>query len=108
MGTTNRCFEAVLGGVFLALVSGMGPVDAAPSRVLRPVPGGIDPHPILYGITNHQGALQVTGGGFQGGPFQLVQSTNASGTGWIKTGAGPRTTTLPPPSPTRAAPGSFA
>jgi hypothetical protein len=63
------------------------PLAAAPSRITQPTPGGIDPRPVLLSVTNLDGILQVSGGGYQGGPFQMAVSSNITGGVWV--GLGP-------------------
>lgn len=71
----------------LALGAALGPASAsAASRVIQPSPGGIDPRPLIISSTNDHGVLKALGGGFQGGPFQVVVRTNLSGGRWIPTG----------------------
>ncbi len=62
------------------------PLAAAPSRILKPSLGGVDPRPVILSTTNSQGQLQATVGGFQSGPFQAEYSTNLAGGGWTKIG----------------------
>lgn len=70
----------------LAVVLGRQSLDAEPSRIVQPTPGGVDPRPMLYSLTAEGAFLQASCGGFQGGPFQMVYSTNAAGGQWATLG----------------------
>lgn len=70
----------------IAVIVAVNPLSAAPSRILKPSLGGIDPRPVILSLTNIHGQLRATGGGFQGGPFQAEYSSNLAGGVWTKIG----------------------
>lgn len=87
---SSRNFSAgwIAIGLAASAMTGLlpGPALAAPSRVQQPVPGGIDPRPVMISQTNSGGHLTVWCGGYQGGPFQMVVASNLPATSWKATG----------------------
>lgn len=80
----NAIFRVILLGCCLAAFTARG--QSPGFQLIKPTPGGIDPHPYITSMTETQGSLRIEWFGFQG-PYQVERNGALNGSAWTNIGA---------------------